>query len=68
MTRIEASHIIYEIINSGIISEELEDNLQDIANTICEDSFEKCPSECSIYCEGCKFMEKEKNKKNKKHE
>jgi hypothetical protein len=50
MTRFEASHIIYDIINSGIISEELEDELAEIVSCICENSFEICPSEVLRYC------------------
>jgi len=51
MTREEAKNIIYTIINSGIIDTELEEALEDVANTICDDSFEKC--EGTEYCEGC---------------
>lgn len=58
MTRSEASYVIYEIINSGIISEELEEELKDVANAICEDSFEKClGQECERYCDGCEFLD-----------
>lgn len=58
MTRDEAKNIIYDVINSGIISEELEDDLTEICNTICEDSFEDCkvPEIGINYCEGCKFQ------------
>lgn len=34
ITRTEAISALYEIINSGIISEELEDKLQEVANLI----------------------------------
>ena len=58
MTRSEASYVIYEIINSGIISEKLEEELEDVANAICEDSFEKCSGqECERYCDGCEFFD-----------
>ena len=50
MTRYEAVNIIYEVINSGIIDEELEENLTEAASCICENSFEKCPAECLMYC------------------
>ena len=56
MTREEAKMTIYEIINSGIIDTELEEELTEIANCICEDNFDKC--EGSEYCEGCSFRQK----------
>lgn len=52
MTREDAKKIIYEVINSGIISEELEQELTDVANFICSDGFEKCKT-TSPYCEDC---------------
>lgn len=39
MGRKEAVNVIYEIINSDIINEELEDKLNEIANCIEDDSF-----------------------------
>lgn len=61
MTRKEAKSVIHEIIDSGIISEELEDDLQEVCNTICNDSFEMCsvPDIGPNYCEGCKYQENE---------
>ena len=57
MTRKEAINVIYEVINSGIISEEIEDNLQKIINCICEDDFDDCEADCdTVYCEGCPFL------------
>ena len=52
MTRAEASEIIYKIINSGIVSDEIEEELTELANTLCYGEFEEC-SETSPYCEGC---------------
>lgn len=58
MTRREAVEIIYEVINSGIISEELEEELTEICNCICNNSFEQCIANKHInYCEGCEFLE-----------
>lgn len=54
MTRNEAVKIIYEVINSGIISEELEQELTDVAHSICSDSFENCTHN-SPYCEDCEY-------------
>lgn len=53
MTREEAKMIIYELINSGILAEDLEDKLVDIAQRICADDFDKCVG--TEYCEGCRF-------------
>ena len=53
MTREKAQHIIYEIINSGIVSEEIEEGLNELANTICYGDFEDCET-TSQYCEGCR--------------
>lgn len=50
MTRYEAKHKLYDIINSGIVSEEVEEALDEIADSICRNEFEKCPQECLRYC------------------
>jgi len=55
MTREEAKAIIYTVINSGIIDTELEESLEEVANTICDDSFAKCKG--SEYCEGCPHLD-----------
>ena len=55
MTREKAQSIIYEIINSGIVSEEIEEGLNELANTICYGEFEKCEA-TSPYCEGCRHL------------
>lgn len=52
MTREEAKQVIYQIINSGIISSELEDKLTEVCEHICADDFEACDG--TLYCEGCK--------------
>lgn len=52
MTRNEAVMVIYEVINSGIISEELEQELTDVAHSICSNSFSDC-EQTSPHCEGC---------------
>ncbi len=63
MTREEAKAAIYEVINSGIISEDLEERLQEAANCICENNFEPCKIDerCKQgypnYCEGCQYQE-----------
>ena len=55
MTRAEASKLIYEIINSGIVSEEIEEGLNELVNTICYGEFEDC-EETSPYCDGCRHQ------------
>ncbi len=50
MTRYEAVHAIYDVINSGILHQELEENLAEAAGCICENSFEQCPAECLRLC------------------
>ena len=55
LTREKAQSIIYEIINSGIVSEEIEEGLNELANTICYGEFEKCES-TSPYFEGCRHL------------
>jgi hypothetical protein len=55
LTRAKAQHIIYEIINSGIVSEEIEDGLNELANTLCFGEFEEC-EETSPYCENCRHL------------
>ena len=55
MTRAEASGVIYEIINSGIVSEEIEEKLTDLANVLCYGEFDKC-EETSPYCTGCQHL------------
>jgi hypothetical protein len=59
MTRYDASKILYDIINSGIISEGLEEYLQELSNNICENRFEPCPKECVHFCDGCVELESE---------
>ena len=53
MTREEAVHLLYTLINSGVLDPELEDSLNEIANHICHNDFEACGG--NPYCEGCVF-------------
>ena len=53
MTREEAVHLLYTLINSGVLDPELEEGLNEIASHICYNDFEKC--EGNPYCEGCVF-------------
>jgi hypothetical protein len=50
MTRFEAMNVIYAVINSGIIEEELEEDLVEVVNCICDNKFEICPKEYLRYC------------------
>lgn len=61
MTRAEGTEIIYKVINSGIIAEEVEEELSELANAICSDDFEQCePQEGgTLYCDGCRFQGRE---------
>lgn len=54
MTREDAKQIIYQLINSGILSEELEDKLDKIVEHLCADNFEKCAG--NPYCGECRFL------------
>lgn len=58
MDRLEAQQILYEIINSGIISGELEDSLQRIINALeCGEGFTGASMDAVYargdYCHGC---------------
>lgn len=53
MTREEAKELIYELINSGILADELEEKLTDLADRICQDNFDLCTG--TDYCGDCKF-------------
>ena len=55
LTREKAQSVIYEIINSGIVSEEIEEDLTELANTICYGEFDKCEA-TSPYCENCQHL------------
>ena len=50
MNRYEAVGVICKIINSGIISEDVEDELNELIDCICERGFEPCPNECLRLC------------------
>lgn len=54
MTREEAKQVIYQLINSGILSEELESKLDEVVEHICADKFEKCDG--TPYCGECRFL------------
>lgn len=51
MTREEAVQLLFQLTNSGILSEELEEQLGDLANRICQNHFEKCIG--NDYCGDC---------------
>ena len=51
MTRYEAGRAIYDVINSGILGPELKEDLTEMANCICGNSFEQCPAECLRQCQ-----------------
>ena len=53
MTREEAVNVLYTLINSGVLDEELEESLGEIAENICDNSFEACDG--TPYCEDCIF-------------
>lgn len=53
MTREEAVNVLYTLVNSGVLDEEIEESLGDIANHICNNDFEECKG--NPYCEGCIF-------------
>ncbi len=55
MTREEAKMILFKLINSGILDDELEEKLSELADHICADDFKDCVGD--EYCEGCKFKQ-----------
>ena len=62
MSRKEAKELLYRLINSGVLSEDIEEALAELANAICENSIVNCAAdiECSYgapnYCDGCEFL------------
>ena len=56
MTRRRASEVLYTLINSGILSDDMTEDLEEIVQHICYDNFEKCENG-SVYCENCKFLD-----------
>ena len=38
MSRKEAKELLYKLINSGVLSEDIEEALTELANAICENS------------------------------
>ena len=66
MTRKEAVEAIYNVINSGIIDDELNDQLTEVCNCLCGHSeFDKCKIDprCKSgypnYCEGCPHLKED---------
>ena len=64
MTRYEAKMAMLEVINSGILDRELEEDLNEVVSCICGDSFEACLVECLRYCkrEECPHAKQEKSR------
>lgn len=62
MTRKQATEILFRLINSGILSEDVENELQTLANVICQGEFDKCEVDprCKHgypnHCEGCEYL------------
>lgn len=50
MNRYRAVEILCKVINSGILSDELEEEFNELIDSICEKDFEPCPKECLRYC------------------
>lgn len=57
MTREEAKHVLYQLINSGILDSELEEKLTEVAEHICANDFEGCTG--TEYCLECQFLKKQ---------
>ncbi len=49
VSRKEAKELLYKLINSGVLSEDIEEALTELANAICENSLANCTAdiECS---------------------
>ena len=62
VSRKEAKELLYRLINSGVLSEDIEEALTELANAICENSIVNCAAdiECTYgapnYCDGCEFL------------
>lgn len=62
MSRKEAKELLYRLINSGVLSEDIEEALTELANAICVNSIANCAAdiECFYgapnYCDGCEFL------------
>lgn len=57
MKRNEAKHLLYELINSKILDEGVSESLIELANAVCENTFEMCEcDEEECYCEGCPYL------------
>lgn len=62
MTRKQATEILFRLINSGILSEDVENELQTLANVICQGEFDQCEVDprCKHgypnHCEGCEHL------------
>lgn len=56
MTREEAKDILYQLINSGILDEELQANLEELAEHICQNDFEECVGNEYCKADECQFL------------
>lgn len=67
MTRKQAKGILFRLINSEVLSEEVVEELTTLANVICNDAFDKCDPDprCKHgypnHCEGCNFLQSDIN-------
>ena len=51
LTREDAKSVIYQLINSGILDEALENKLLELCEHLCKDDFEECDG--TFYCQEC---------------
>lgn len=60
MTRREAANVLYSLINSNVIHDEICDQLNEVANCICYDAFDQCENESDMThdCASCRFLER----------
>lgn len=58
MTRTEARAVIYKVVNSGILDIDLEGDLTEVANHICDDGWENCTVQTYQFeCVECKHSD-----------
>jgi hypothetical protein len=60
MTRREAVNVIYSLINSGVLCDDINEQLNEVANCICYEGFDKCEADgdMSHECIACRFLER----------
>ena len=61
MTRSEATYTLQKLINSGVLSDEVCEELTEMCRALCDEDFEMCDGsdKISSYCYECRHFQKE---------